>query len=204
MFAAEALLQLGERDSAAVAPADDFAVEDEVAGDAADRVEELGEFGDAIEGAGVDLDLRITLVNLGADAVEFVLDEGAVREGGDEAGGGFRGTGEHDGDGAEELERDRGKLVGHGEAKDVGDIAEEHVGALDGGGGLIEGFGDGFFDEAFFQADAELADGDFDEIFGFECGEALEGVLEKGLFGGGTTLLREGGVESCDLRKGER
>ena len=154
LFPAEALLEFGERDGAAVAPSDDFAVEDEIAGDVADRVEQLGEFGDAIKGAGVDFDLRVALVGLGADAIELVFDEDAVGERGDEICGSFPGGGEHDGDGTEKLERDGGEFVGHGEAEDVGDIAEEHIGALDGGERLIEGFGDGFFHEAFFQADA--------------------------------------------------
>ena len=95
-------------------------------------------------------------------------------------------------------------MVGDSEAEDVGDIAEEHVGALDGGEGLIEGFGDGFLDEAFFQTDAQLAGGDFDEIFGFGGREALEDVLEKGLLFGSAALLREGGINVCDLRKDER
>src|ERR1700719_46176 len=51
LFAAEALLELGEGDSAAVAPTDDFAVEDEITGDVADGVEELWEFCDAVERA---------------------------------------------------------------------------------------------------------------------------------------------------------
>jgi len=204
LFAAETLLEFGEWDSASVTPADDFAVEDEIADDAADRLEEFGEFGDAVEGAGVDFDLRVALVNLGADAIELVFDQGAVGERGDEIGRSFRGAGQHDGDGAEELERDGGKFVGHGEADDIGDIAEEHVGALDGRERLIEGFGDGFFDEAFFQADAQLAGGDFDEIFGFEGGEALERVFEKGLLRGWAALLRERGKNFGDLRKTER
>jgi hypothetical protein len=39
--------------------------------------------------------------------------------------------------------------------------------------------GDGFFDEAFFEPDAEFAGGDFDEIFGFEGGKALKSVLDR-------------------------
>ena len=69
---------------------------------------------------------------------------------------------------------------------------------------MIEGFGDGFFDEAFFEADAQLASGDLDEVFGFEGGEPLERVREKSLFGSWTALLREGGIHVCDLRKGKR
>ncbi len=179
MLAAQALLKFGEWDGAAIAEADYFAIEDEIAGDVADGLEEIGEFGDAIEGTGIDFDLRIALVDLGADAVKLVFHEGAVGEGGDEVGGSLRGTGEHDGDGAEELERDGRELVGDGEAEDVGDVTEEHVGALDGGESLVEGFGYGLFDEAFFQADAQFAGGDFDEVLGFEGGEALEGVLEE-------------------------
>ena len=54
---------------------------------------------------------------------------------------------------------------------------------------MIEGFGDGFFDEAFFQTDAQFTGGDFDEVFGFESREALKGVLEEGLLCRGAALL---------------
>src|SRR5258708_18035411 len=203
LLAAQALMKCGEWDGAASAEADYFAIEDEIAGDVADGLEEIGEFGDGIEGSGIDFDLRIALVERGADAVKLVFQEGAVGEGGDEVGGSLRGTGEHDGDGAEELERDGRELVGDGEAEDVGDVTEEHVGALDGGESLVEGFGYGLFDEVFFQADAQFAGGDFDEVLGFEGGEALECVLEESLFGGRAALLCQRGVDFGDLLKAE-
>ena len=68
---------------------------------------------------------------------------------------------------------------------------------------MVEGFSDGFLDEAFLEADAKLAGGDLDEVFGFEGGQALERVFEKSLLGGGTALLREGGVDFRDLGKSE-
>src|SRR5216684_8537990 len=123
LLAAEALLEFREGNGAAVAPADDFAVEDEIASDVADGIEKLGKFGDAVERAGIDFDFRGALVDLRADAIEFVFDEGAVGERGDEVGKSFRRAGEHDGNGAEELERDRGKLPGGGEPDNVGDVA---------------------------------------------------------------------------------
>ncbi len=93
LFAAQALLEFGERDGSAVAPADDFAVEDEVGGDFAKGWKEFGEFGDAVEGAGVDLHLWAALVDLGADAVEFFFYERACGECGDQVGGAVYGTG---------------------------------------------------------------------------------------------------------------
>ena len=204
LFAAEALLKLGERDRAGVAPSDDFAVKDEIAGDVADRFEKFGEFRDAVECAGVDLDLRTALMNLGTDAVELVFDERAVWEGGNEVGGSLGRAGEHYGDGAEELEIDGRELVGDGEAEDIGNISGKHIRALDGRKSLIECFGDGFLDETFFQADAQLTGGDFDEVLGFQSGEALESMLEKGLLRGWAALLGEGCVDFRDLRETER
>ena len=204
LFTAEALLKLGEWDRVGVAPSDDFAVKDEIAGDVADRFEQLGEFRDAVECAGVDLDLQTALMNLGTDAVELVFDQRAVWEGCNEVGRSFRRAGEHYGDGAKELEIDGRELVGDGEAEDVGDVSDKHIRALDGRESLIEGFGDGFFDETFFQADAQLTGGDFDEILGFQGGEALESVLEESLLGGWAALLREGCVDFRDLRNAER
>ena len=69
---------------------------------------------------------------------------------------------------------------------------------------MVKGFGDGFFDEAFFQADAQFAGGDLDEVLGFEGGEALECVLEESLFGGRSALLSERGVDFGDLLKAKR
>ena len=77
----------------AVAPADDFAVEDEVGGDFAKGWKEFWEFGDAVEGAGVDLYLLAAFVDLGADAVEFFFYERACGECGDQVGGAVYGTG---------------------------------------------------------------------------------------------------------------
>src|SRR5260370_36893143 len=103
LLGAGAVLQLGEGDGAAVAPADDFAVKDKIAGDCADRFEKLGEFGHAVEGAGEDFDLRIALVNLRADAIELVFDEGAVGARGDELVWLLWTAGQHYRDGADEI-----------------------------------------------------------------------------------------------------
>ena len=203
LLAAEALLEFREGNGAAITPADDFAVEDEIARDAAGGIEKLREFGNAIEGAGIDFDLRIALVDLGTDAIEFVFDEGSVGKRGDEVGGRVGGAGEHDGDRAKEFDLDGGKLARDGEPENVGDVAGKHVGALNGGERLTEGFGNGFFDETFFEADAELPGGDLDEVFGFEGRQTLERVFEKSLFGGGNAPLREGGVDFRDLGKTE-
>ena len=69
---------------------------------------------------------------------------------------GHRGS-EHD------LDRDErsqgGFLQGMvtGEAGGVAEVAGEHVGVADGRGVGGEGLGDGFFDESFLEADAEVA-----------------------------------------------
>src|SRR2546421_12430720 len=82
LFAAQALLKFGERDSAAAPPSNDFPVQNEISGYAAKGLEKLGKFGDTIERAGVDLHLRIALVHLRANPIEFVFDQSAIGEGG--------------------------------------------------------------------------------------------------------------------------
>ncbi len=47
---------------------------------------------------------------------------------------------------------------------------------------------DGFFDEAFFQADAEFAGAELDEVLGFQGGELAEGLFEQGLLCCGAAL----------------
>ena len=74
-LAPQPLLQFQQRNRAPVAPADDFAIENEIAGDFAKRSGQLWKFGDAIEGAGIHLDGVAAFVNLRANAVEFFFDE---------------------------------------------------------------------------------------------------------------------------------
>jgi hypothetical protein len=81
-----------------------------------------------------------------------------------------------------------GEIAGGGSAESFADVAGEHVGALDGSERLVVALGDGFFDEAFFQADAELGRAELDEVFGFEGGEVAQGLFEEGLFCGGASL----------------
>ena len=75
LFTTQALLQFGERDCAPIAPADDFAIEDEIAGNFAKRSCQLWKFGDAIQRARIHLYFVAALVNLSANAVEFFFDE---------------------------------------------------------------------------------------------------------------------------------
>ena len=78
LLTAQALLEFGKRDSATIAPADDFTVEDEIASDRAKGREEFREFGDAVERAGIDLHLRGALVHLRTNAIELVFDKSTV------------------------------------------------------------------------------------------------------------------------------
>ena len=79
-----------------------------------------------------------------------------------------------------------------GESQCFADVAGEHVGALDRGERLVVSGGDSLFDEAFFQADAQFAGGDLDEVLRFERGEAAKSLLEQGLLCGGAALAGEG------------
>ena len=72
-------------------------------------------------------------------------------------------------------------MIGNCQPENIGNIAEKHIGALDGGEGLVKSLGNGLFNKALLQADAKFAGGDFDEIFGFKGCQALQSVLEQGL-----------------------
>jgi hypothetical protein len=64
--------------------------------------------------------------------------------------------------------------------------------------------GYGFFDEALFEADAEVAGAKLDEVFGFEGREPTESLFEQGLFCGGASLAAEGIVNVGDVGEGQR
>lgn len=73
-----------------------------------------------------------------------------------------------------------------GEEGDVFEVAEEELGALDGGEGLVEGFGESGLEEAFLQACAHVAEEDFGEVGGFAGVVAAEEERSKELlFAGG-------------------
>ena len=77
--------------------------------------------------------------------------------GGDEGVGVGHGGGEHDLDRDERAQGGFVQGLAAGEAGGVAEIAGEHVGVPDGGGVGGECLGDGFFDESFLEADAEIA-----------------------------------------------
>src|SRR5450432_1755663 len=130
LLAAETLLELSKRNGAAIAPTDDFAVQDKIAGDAASRGNQLGKFGDAIESAGEELNLRAALVELRANAIELVLHQSPRRKRGDQIFGRFARAGQHRRDGAKHLEGDGRQRGVYGSLQSFADVAGKHVGAL--------------------------------------------------------------------------
>src|ERR1043166_1454620 len=79
LLATEALLKFSEGDRAAIAPSNDFAIENKISRDIAKWRKQLWEFRHAVECARKDLDLRTALVDLRPDAIELVFHQPAVR-----------------------------------------------------------------------------------------------------------------------------
>lgn len=77
------------------------------------------------------------------------------------------------------MDADVGEFVPFGEAGGFADVAEEQVGLSHLLCRKVESAGDGFFDEAFLEADAEVAGDDFDEILGFERGAEFQSAQEQ-------------------------
>jgi hypothetical protein len=64
------------------------------------------------------------------------------------------------------------------------DIAQEHVGALHFAHRPAEGLGDCFLDQAFLQADAQVASHDLDDVLGFQGRDLREKFSHQGSFCG--------------------
>lgn len=156
-----------------------------------------------MEVAGEEFDAASLFVELTADAVVFFLEpDGRSEAGGDGFGGGL-GAREHKLERVENAERDAGEGVAAGGADDGGEVAAEHAGFADGFERAAGGGGDGFFDEAFFEADAKIGGDDLDEVFRGGGGEAGEAGLEEVELGGGAACGGEGGEEGGGFGEGE-
>lgn len=194
-FSSEAFLEVGEAEFASIGVGDEFAIEDEVSGDLEGGADEFGEFG--VERAEVAREEGGTIavfVELGADAVVFGFEPvwGGEGDGGEVVVGqrpviaatGQRPViavtgGEHGFDGDEGAEGGVFESAKAGEDGGFADIAGEHVGLADGGRLGLVCEGDGFFDEAFAEADAEVAGEEFDEGFAFDGVEGAESLAEE-------------------------
>ena len=163
--AAEAFLEFKEGQGTAFVPGEDFSVENELSTQTASGLGDFGEGGgDAFEVAAEDVGSGAVGVDLGADAVKFWFDpERPLAKSADNRGGVRFGDREHAFDGLENMESGFVETLIAGEEGDLAEVAFEHVGLAHGGGIGLEGCGDGFFEETFLKADAEVAGEDFDE-----------------------------------------
>ncbi len=124
--------------------------------------------------------------------------------------GGFNGAGEHEAEGVEEAHAGVGEGSGEGAADGPGEVGFEHDGVADGAdfdgvGGVVGGggLGDGFFDEALFDADAHVAEHEFEEVFGFDGGGLAEEVFDEAGTDGGGSGDGDGVEGGADLGEGE-
>ena len=121
-------------------------------------------------------------MNLGANAIIFVFNGGALMGRSKMLHGFFRafhGGGQHESDGMKEAHARLCERTLCGEAQSLADIAQHHVGALNLRQGLLEGASDSFFHQTFAQAYAQIAQDDFDDVFGFAGSGPLQNPLQS-------------------------
>ena len=189
-------MEFGEGERPVVLPREQFTVEDAVFGQVEGGAGEVGELrGDAVEVARVEFDAVAGFVELAADAVVFFFEpDGGGKAGEDGVGGGL-GAGEHELDGLENPELNRGERIGKSGTGNGAYVAAEHVGLADEFDRLAGSGGEGFFDETVFEADAEIAQEQLDQKFCFDGREGTEAGLEQTEFRGGRAGGGEGGEE---------
>ncbi len=146
----------------------DFAIENGFIGPSGQRARQFWEGSrNFIAGAGKDADFTSSDVGLRADAIVFVLDRGIL-----EIAQGLLGrrdrAGEHQVEGMEDAQLGRVEVADKRQAEGCADVAKQHVGPLYRRERLAEGASNGFFDEALFQANAQVSGDDFHDVLGFE------------------------------------
>ena len=110
--------------------------------------------------------------------------------------GGFDGRGEHEAERVEEAHAGFGEGAGEGALGGVAEVGFEHDGVADLGYVDAGGYGDAFFDERLFDADAHVAEHELEQVFGVERGALAEQAFdERGADGGGSGGGHGG--ESC-------
>ena len=122
-------------------------------------------------------------VGLGADAVVLVFHQ-SVLEIAERLLRRFRRAGQHETQGMEQSHPRLGQLAGGGELQRLANVAQQHVGPLHFSERSAVGLGDCFLDQAFFQADSQVAGHDLDDVLGFERCGLREKVLYQCGFGG--------------------
>ena len=198
-------MQFGERERATVAPGEEFAVEDAVGGERERGAGEVGELrGDAVEIARVEFDAVGGFVELAADAVVFLFEPDGRRQTRENRGRGGLGAGQHELDRLKRAKLNRGERAGEGGAGDGGEVAAEHMGFADEFDGLGGSGGEGVFDKAVFQADAEVTEEEFDQVFRFYGMEGGEAGLEQLELRGGRAGGGEGDEKIAEVDQGER
>lgn len=118
-------------------------------------------------------------MELAADTVVFFLKPHGRAEAGEDGGGGWLGAGEHELERVENAQGDAVEGIGAGGVDDGGEVAAEHVGLANRGDRAGGDGGDGFLDEAFLEAEAEVAGDDFEQVFRLDGREAAEGGGEE-------------------------
>ncbi len=134
-------------------------------------------------------------MNLGANAVIFVF-HSCESEIGKRLCGVLGRTGQHEADGMKKPHLRLIEFVFRRQAQSVSDVAQQHVGPLNGFDVFIERFGYGLFHQAFAQSDAQITADDLDHVLGFERRRPTQQVLKQAELAGGVRRSSQF-VEGC-------
>ena len=178
LLASQPLLDFRERHGVTavlvVTPGDDLAVENYLVRELAQRRDQFGKRRSYfVEGAREQPHLPAAAMRLGANAVVLVLDQGVLEILECLVGVGRR-AGQHEADGMKQPHARFVEAMVSRQLQRAADVAQQHVGALHLRERLVIGLGDRFLDQALFQANAQLASDDLEDVLGFERSGELE------------------------------
>ena len=171
-FPAESFLQIEEGELSSFGKGNDLAIEDKINLEISGTVGQFRELvRDPSQIAGKDFDTLGCPMQLGADAVEFILgvNRSNVRKSvPDCIRSRFRSC-QHAFDRPEDRQFGPIQFAARGERRGCPDVAQEHVGFTDIVDRNIERAGDRFLDQPFTQTDPEIASEDFHNVLPLPC-----------------------------------
>jgi hypothetical protein len=180
-------LEFEKGEGTAFVPSKDFSVEDGLVAEKGCRIGDFREGGgDAFQVSRKNAGGSAVRMNLSTDAVEFRLHpECLATKSGDDRRGVRLGDSEHAFDWVKNSESGFVKAMIACESGDLAEVAFEHVGLTHSARIAFESGSERFFEEAFLEADSEVAGEDFYEILGGGNWDFTEEGFEEGGFGRG-------------------
>ena len=182
LLPAQPLLQFCKGQSTARAPGHDLSIRNELTRKRTHRGIQLGKLEDLVQSARIQFHLIATLVRLGANAIVLIFQKRSAWDRLEDFARRLNRSCQHTSDRVEQAQLSFVERATSRKPQGLADITEEHVRTLNAVNRRAESLGDRFFDQVLFQADAEIAGDDLDDVFRFQRIGATKQLFHHGTF----------------------